>query len=417
MQIPFDTPVRKRLVIGVALVLAAAYVTLAATLFLAAWVGGRAELTSLQRAARLDPGKADYRNHLGRYYELVARDPAAAIAPYTAAVRLNPHSARYWFDLASAYQVRGDIPNQTSALEHAIAADPTTPDVAWEAANLYLVRGENEKALREFRVVMANDTSLVNAAALFSWRIEPDIDALLRDVIPPRTDAYIAFLDLLMSKQETAATKKVWDALVQSREPFERRRVSDYFTYLIRHKEIDEAVLVWRQAADRFGLNAYLPSSTNLVVNPNFSLDILNSGFDWQHQKQAGVDLSLDPRDFHGGRRSLLVTFDGPRVEDAGIYQYIPVQPNTAYDFSAYYKSADLQGAGGPHLTITDMYNPKVIYYDSDEMKETGFWKSVGGELNTGADCKLVVLHIRRIPPGSPIRGKLWVDDFHLARK
>ena len=47
---------------------------------------------------------ATYRNHLGRYYELVARDPVAAIGPYTEAVRLNPHSARFWFDLASAYQ-------------------------------------------------------------------------------------------------------------------------------------------------------------------------------------------------------------------------------------------------------------------------------------------------------------------------
>ena len=73
--------------------------------------------------------------------------PRAALRPYRAAVHLNPHSARYWFDLASAYQVLGDTSNQTSALEHAIAADPTTPDVAWEAANFYLVQGENEKAL------------------------------------------------------------------------------------------------------------------------------------------------------------------------------------------------------------------------------------------------------------------------------
>jgi hypothetical protein len=27
------------------------------------------------------------------------------------------------------------------------------------------------------------------------------------------------------------------------------------------------------------------------------------------------------------------------------------------------------------------------------------------------------VLHVRRIPEGSPIRGKLWVDDFRLAPK
>jgi len=63
------------------------------------------------------------------------------------------------------------------------------------------------------------------------------------------------------------------------------------------------------------------------------------------------------------------------------------------------------------------MYNPKTIYYDSDELKETGYWKSVGGEFTTNADCKLIVLHVRRIPVGSPIRGKLWVDDFRLKKK
>ena len=125
MQIPFDTPARKWLIAAIAVSLAAAYVGLAGTLFLAAWFGERAELTSLQRAVRFDPANANYRNHLGCYYELVARDPAAAIGPYTEAIRLNPHSARFWFDLASAYQVRGDVANQTAALEHAIEADPT----------------------------------------------------------------------------------------------------------------------------------------------------------------------------------------------------------------------------------------------------------------------------------------------------
>ena len=417
MQIRFDTPARKWIVASVAFVLAVAYVGFAATLFLAAWFGERLELSSLQRAARLDPGNANYRNHLGRYDEFVARDPGEAIGPYTAAVQLNPHSARYWFDLASAYQVRGDTANQTAALEHAIEADPTTPDVAWEAANLYLVQGQNEKALREFRVVMANDSSLIPASMQFCWRLEPDVDALLRDVIPSRSDAYIAFLELLMARQETASSAKVWDALIQSGQSFERRHMFEYFNYLIRHKDVDEAVLVWRQGVNRFGLSFYPSTSANLMVDGNFSLDILNAGLDWQYKKQASVDLTLDPRDFHSGHRSLLVSFDGPGVEDAGIFQYVPVQPNTAYEISAYYKSADLEGAGGPHLTVTDMYDPKTIYYDSDEMKEAGFWKSVSGEFMTNPDCRLVVVHIRRVPLGSPIRGKLWLDDFRLTKK
>ena len=39
------------------------------------------------------------------------------------------------------------------------------------------------------------------------------------------------------------------------------------------------------------------------------------------------------------------------------------------------------------------------------------------GEFTTGPDCKLVVLHVRRLPERSPIRGKLWIDDLHLTRK
>jgi tetratricopeptide (TPR) repeat protein len=416
MQIVFNTPGRKMLVAAAAVVLAGAYLALAGRNFLASWFGDRVELASLERAARLDSGNAEYHNHLGRYYELVARDPASAIEPYRAAVQLNPHSARYWFDLASAYQVLGDTGGQTAALEHAIEADPTTPDVAWEAANLYLVRGENEKALREFRVVLANDTSLVGAAIQFCWRIEPDVDALLRDVVPAHSDAYIAFLSLLMQKGETAGTAKVWDALMQTHQTFELRYVLEYFKYLILQRDVDQAARVWQQAANRYGLSSYLPSANNLIVNGSFSLDVLNGGLDWQYQKQQSVELTLDPSEFHAGRRSLLITFDGPGITDAGIYQFIPVQPNTAYDFTAYYRNGELEGAGGPHFTLQDMYN-KTIYYDSDELKETGFWKSASGEFTTSDDCKLLILHVRRLPEGSPIRGKLWIDDFRLTRR
>jgi Flp pilus assembly protein TadD len=416
MKILLNSAARKRLVMGVAAALCLVYLFLAGRLLVASLFSERPELASLQRAVRLDPWDADYRNHLGRYYALVARDPGAAVEPYRAAVQLDSHSARYWFDLASAYQVLGDVSNQTLALEHAIEADPTTPDVAWEAANFYLVQGEEAKALREFRVVLENEPTLADPAIQFCWRINPDVDALLRNVVPARSEAYLAFLTLLMQKQETAATAKVWAALVATPQTFELRYVFAYLEYLFNHKDVDQARLVWQQAAPRFGLSGYLPSGRNLIVNGDFSLDVLNGGFDWQYQKQQSVTLTLDPSDFHGGHRSLLIAFDGPAVNDAGIRQFIAVQPNTLYEFSAYYKNGEFEGAGGPHLTIQDAYT-QAILYDSDELKEAGFWKSATGEFTTGADTRLLVLHVRRLPEGSPIRGKLWVDDFRLAPK
>src|SRR3984885_14074234 len=235
MQIPFNKPGQKWLVAVVAVGLALAYLSVAGREYLASWYGDsdRIDLARFQRAARLDPGDADYHHLIGRYYDVVVHDPTSAIEPYRAAVQLNPHSARFWFDLANAYQVLGDITGQTAALERAIEADPTTPDVAWEAANNYQVRGENEKALREFRVVLSYDPSLIASAIQFCWRIEPDVDALLRDVVPPHLDADIALLSLLMSKGETSATAKVWTSLMQVNEPLDLRYVQEYFRYLI----------------------------------------------------------------------------------------------------------------------------------------------------------------------------------------
>ncbi len=416
MQILLNTAARKRFFVVAAAVCALAYVALAGTLFVASLFGDRAELSSLQRATRFDPGNADYRNHLGRYYALVARDPASAVEPYRAAVQLNPHSARYWFDLASAYQVQGDTSRQAWALENAIHADPTTPDVAWEAANLYLVQGQEEKALHEFRVVLENEPSLAGVAMQLCWRIKPDVDTLLRDVVPSRSEPLLAFLSLLMTKNETAGTTKAWASLMQTRESLSKQVVFDYVRYLILQKQPDQALSAWQQASGRFGFASYQPTANNLVVNGNFDLEVLNGGFDWQYQKQQSVTLTLDPSDFHSGHRSLLITFDGPGVRDAGIYQLVPVQPNTTYEFSAYYKIGDMEGAGAPHFTIQDMYTSAVLY-ESDELTEAGFWKSASGEFTAGADTKLVVLHVRRLPEGSPIRGKLWIDDFRIVQK
>jgi tetratricopeptide (TPR) repeat protein len=416
MDVALNSAWRKRFVVGAAATVCAFYLFLAGRWPLASIYAERAEFSSLQRAVALDPWNAGYQNTLGRYYALAARDPAAAIEPYRAAVRMNPNSAGYWFDLASAYQVLGDVSQQSVALTRAIAADPTTPDVAWEAANFYLVQGDEAAALREFHVVLESEPNLADPSVQFCWRIDPNVDSLLRDVIPARPEALIAFLHLLMQKEETAATAKVWAVMAASPKPFELRYVEEYLQYLLNHRDVDQARLVWQQAAPRYGLSSYLPSPRNLIVNGDFSLDVLNGGFDWQYERQSSVTLTLDPSDSHGGRRSLLITFDGPGVVDAGIRQFVAVEPGTAYAFSAYYKNGEIEGAGAPHFTIQDFYT-KNIYYDSDDLKEAGYWKSASGEFTTGADTKLLVLHIRRVPEGSPIRGKLWVDDFRLTPK
>ena len=232
MATPISERQRRYLTICLAL-LACAYLFLSAKEYVASVLAARADLPKLKLAVRLSPGNADYQHRLGRYLAFVAGDPQAAIESYEAAVRLNPFDAHYWFDLAAAYQVAGNLTGQRSSLERALQAEPTAPDVAWEAANFFLINGDIDRALREFHVVIGNDISLVNASLQACWRVRPDADALLRDVVPARTDTLLAFLTLMVSKQETAGAMETWERLTQLHEKFDDWRMFEYVRYLI----------------------------------------------------------------------------------------------------------------------------------------------------------------------------------------
>ena len=58
----------------------------------------------------------------------------------------------------------------------------------------------------------------------------------------------------------------------------------------------DAAMTAWERTADTLGLSAYLPTEDNLVVNGDFSLDILNGGFDWTYVTEPESGLcSIQP--------------------------------------------------------------------------------------------------------------------------
>jgi hypothetical protein len=413
MQLELRQPAKKLAVAVVLFFLAACYLILTTAGFLAAHFSTDPDPIQLKRAARLDPGNAEYRYLLGRYELLAAQSPQAAMPWLETATSLNPHSARYWLDLAIARQSLGDIASAQPALEHALAAGPRTPDVAWQAANLYLAQGSIEDAMHEFRLVLENDPSLAPQAISLCWKIHPDIDLLLSRVVPP--NVYDSFLGLLISKNETAAAAKVWEKMFLSKHPLDRSNLFAYIRYLIAHREVSQAALVWQQGSALSGLAAYQPSSENLLVNGDFSMEVLNGGFDWLHQAPLGVSLALDPNDAHSSSRSLRINFDGPGIADAGIRQLVPVEPNTSYEFSGFYKAQEMDGAGGPKFAIQDLYR-ETPFYMSDDLRDSDFWRQTGGTFTTGPDTHLLVLRIARVPAGSPIRGKLWIDGLQLTR-
>ncbi len=389
----------------------AAYLALTATQFLAAQFSEISRASCLRKAIKLDPWNAEYLDSRGRLELVVQQSPANALPWLQSATKLNPNRSAYWLDRAIAEHLIGDFDSERNSLDKVVAANPHSSSAAWQVANLYLSQGAVEPALREYRKVLENDSVLTPRALQICWKVRPDIDSLLQNV-PAGADE--PFLSFLVSSNESDAATKVWERIVSLQQPIERRFLFDYLRYLFNHHDPVQASRVWREAATVSDLAAYQPTEENLLVNGDFSLAILNNGFDWIYQKSSAVSLAIDPNESHSGSRSLRIVFQGPGIEDAGIRQLVSVDPDTEYVFSGYYKAAEMDGAGAPEFAIQDVYSGAKLFM-SDGLRDTESWTSVNVAFTTGPETHLVVLRIARVPADRPIRGKLWIDSLKLV--
>src|ERR1035438_9562986 len=90
------------------------YLQFALRAYLASHQAASLDLANIPKAIRLEPANAEYRDLLGRQLEFFGASLDEAISAYRTAVHLNPYEARYWLDLAAAYQVAG----RTRSEEH-----------------------------------------------------------------------------------------------------------------------------------------------------------------------------------------------------------------------------------------------------------------------------------------------------------
>ena len=414
IRLTLKSPLYKIFLASVSIALIALYAGLAAKDFLAAHAAARGGPADLARAVQLEPSNAEYHHRLGTLLA-ASGDFNAGQRQYERAASLNPQVAQYWLDQANIFQRNGALRSQQHAIENAIQVDPRTPEVAWQAANLYLVQGQTEKALQQFRLVLEGSPDMAPPVLDLAWRATHDVDRLLAHTLPPEPAVYFAFIDVLHGYHELAGAEKVWAGLVQLGQPFDVPHGLAYVNYLIEQRQIPQAADAWQQLATVNHMGRYL-SSENLIVNGGFDADILNGGFDWQYSRQPDVELSLDDATFHGGHRALQVAFRGPGIDEVRMSHLVPLAPNSAYDFAAYFKTSQLQGAGGPRLAIVDAFTGQS-YFTSDDLKNAEVWRQFGGSFITGPAAQLATVKILRVPEGRPMRGTLWLDDLELKKK
>lgn len=414
MKLPLNKPAYKISLLLLSSLFAVLFLAVAGLQFAASIYSERHDLQSLQRAIRLQPQNAEYRYRLGLYFSLL--QPDAAVQSYRAAVSLNPYRASYWTALAQADESVADTNSQTLALKTASKMAPTDPTIIWEVANAYFSRGDTEEALNQCRMLLKDDGPVFGYALPFCWRVKPDADLFMQNLLPKKNAAYENLLNLLISRQSISASAKVWQGLVNLHTPISRRRIFDYVHFLLDQHQPELAIQAWKQSGPFANLSDYQPSEANRIVNGDFKASILNGGFDWFYEKTNNVALSLDSRQSASAGRSLLISFDKAQIRDAGIGQMVTVNPGGTYDFHAYYKAREMEGAGGMEFVVQDAYAGTILFA-SENLSDTSDWQTINGSFTTGPETKLLLVHLQRVPAGDVIQGKLWISDVRLTEQ
>jgi tetratricopeptide (TPR) repeat protein len=372
----------------------------------------------LQRAIAVEPGNASHYSRLGRYKFFIEQDIPGSVPLYEAATKLNPHSARYWLDLAGAYAVVGKSKEQAQALQAAVAADPKSPTVAWEAGNFYLVRGDLPAAMQNLRVVSEGDPLMRLQALRLTWRSFHDASLLMDKVVPPDPAAYWDLLRVITESGELAPAKTVWNGIVKLNRPFLAKEAFPWVDALLKSGDSVQAQEVWHTLV-KFdpAFASYVPDAGNLVVNSGFEEDLLNAGFDWRHDPQGGVEVAVDRDTFHFGTRSIRIDYQGRATSQSGPRQLIAVKPGHEYELSGFLKAEHLQTAVGASLVVRDASTGTVLARSAPIDSSTG-WVQRSAMFKTDPGVSTVEIGVgRAYETNTLIKGTLWLDDVELTSR
>jgi len=198
----------------------------------------------------LEPENAVNWYLLGRYWQYTLDEPDArrAILNYRHAISLNPHSAATWLDLAAVYESEGDFQDARGAFLQAKLAYPLSADVSWRYGNFLLRQDQVPQAFAEIRRAAYADPKRSAEAFSRCWRVAPDINSILSDVLPPDRDGYLAVIHELDIGDQFAAALTVWQRLVSIHPVLKLSDAIPFADFLIQKHQSSGAHRVWSDA-------------------------------------------------------------------------------------------------------------------------------------------------------------------------
>ena len=388
---------------------------------LAAHYAGLGTQSGYERAVALEPGNFENWYLLGRYWQYALEQPnsSRALSAYHTALVLNPQSSEAWLDLAALYESEDRIAETQNAFLQAKKAYPLSAEVSWRYGNFLLRRGEVSQAYAEIRRAVYVDPRRSAEAFSRCWRVHPDVQAILDDVLPPDRDGYLDVIHELTDQNQLPSALIVWDRLVVLHPRLQLASILHFMSVLLQQNRFDEATRVWRQAVR---LSTDPPTgdpSESALWDGGFETDV-RGGLGWFFSSPPrGVTVGLDTTEKHSGRRSLRLDFDGRHnIAFDSVCNNVIVQPATPYLFSAWVRARRLTTDQGIRFRLSWVENSRSAFVETRDVRGTEPWTQIHMPWTSPAGGRQLHVCIVRDTSGkvdSQIQGTAWVDDASLV--
>jgi len=372
------------------------------------------------KAAKLEPGNADYWSHAGilRQWDLNPRDMREAVRYLQIATKVNSRSSEVWMDLADTYATGGDASRAKEAYERAEGNFPMSAEVAWRYGNFLLYQEEFAEAYPKIRKAISLDPSLTQSALTECWQSNPNVASIVNSLLPDQSEYYVSAIGFFLSQKLVDPAVAIWNKQRERGLSIEMAETVPLVDALITEDRVGEAQQIWQNGLWAANWPREPETNGSLVVNGGFEQEIANGGFDWREVPLDGANFDFDSAFVHSGSRSLRIEFDGTEnVDFRHVFEYVPVAHDTRYHFSAFVRTEDISTDHGIGFEILDVEQPGRVQVASSDLTGTNPWTLLETDFVTGPDTHAVKITLRREPSwkfDNKLSGTVWIDDVAL---
>lgn len=385
----------------------------------------RAARYHLLEAVRLNPLSWRYRFELGRFYELMGR-PSEALDAYLQALRLNPWDSDYQRRIGAFLLRLGAQPSKT----------PGTGASSQGRALLARAVVEDPRQLRQTGELLLSASHSPEDVVAWWPRDLAFRDPLLR-----------LLCDRFAVHPEEAARgdgplAELWRQWLDGGEPITIEQGDFYLRYLLQRQRETEARQQWIRLAQLDPQMAdsaleVFESHGEVIWNGDFETPLHDGILSWripgpwripgswrapgswrvpggrQHVARRVLDEGID------GSTALSIDFDATaNLDFKRLRQHLIVDPSAVYELEYYLRSDQLTPTSGLFLQVIEEVSRRRLF-EGEAVSGTTAWQHGSGRVRVPAGVRRLVV---RLAAGSaqdrmnPVGGRLWLDRVSMRR-